>query len=176
MLQSNGQNLSDNIIRELKSSQILFHNLSDNLNEEDRKKPSLNPGWTNGEILAHILFGFIILNALLPLVKVFSITPRITGKAFAGFLNLMIGPFNFINAIGARLQGKVFVGSRLEKLYDQVIKSLINKALSMRAQNWSLGMYYPTKWDSNFPDYMTIEKLFNYPIIHQQFHIKQIAR
>jgi hypothetical protein len=36
-------------------------------------------------------------------------------------------------------------------------------------------MYYPTKWDPNFEEFMTLEKLFHYPVTHFNFHLTQIA-
>jgi len=47
---------------------------------------------------------------------------------------------------------------------------------SFKDDEWEHGMYYPTKWDSNFDEFMTLEKLFHYPVIHFNFHLKQIAQ
>lgn len=54
---------------ELESARASFHALLASLSEEDLRRRSLNPGWTNGEILAHIVFGFIVVNVLLPLTR-----------------------------------------------------------------------------------------------------------
>ena len=39
---------------ELAAARAEFHALLDSLSEEDFRRQSLNPGWTNGEILAHM--------------------------------------------------------------------------------------------------------------------------
>ena len=69
------QEPKDVILTELASTRATFHALLDSLSEYDLQKKSHNPGWTNGEILAHMLFGFIILNALLPMARIWGISP-----------------------------------------------------------------------------------------------------
>jgi hypothetical protein len=161
---------------ELESTRATFHTLLDSLSENDLRKKSRNPGWTNGEILAHMTFGFIILNALLPMARLWGRFPKGASKPFAWLLNAATAPFNWINALGARLQARVFTYGRIGELYDRVYWSLLKQIDSIRDDEWERGMYYPTKWDSNFSDFMTIEKLFHYPVIHFNFHISQIAR
>lgn len=46
-----------------------FHALLDARSDADLRQPSRNPGWTNGEVLWHMVFGFVILAALAPLVR-----------------------------------------------------------------------------------------------------------
>lgn len=164
------------ICRELETTRAQFHTLLDSLSEQDFQKQSLNPGWTNGEILAHMTFGFLIMNALLPLARLWGRMPKDSSKWFAWLLNAFTGPFNWINAIGARGQGKVFTHHRIGKIYDRAYFSLLRKIDSIQADEWERGMYYPVKWDSNFDEFMTLEKLFHYPVIHFNFHLNQIAR
>jgi hypothetical protein len=160
----------------LESTRATFHTLLDSLSENDLRKKSRNPGWTNGEILAHMTFGFIILNALLPMARLWGRFPKGASKPFAWLLNTATAPFNWINALGARLQARIFTYGRIGELYDRVYWSLLKQIDSIRDDEWERGMYYPTKWDSNFSNFMTIEKLFHYPVIHFNFHISQIAR
>ena len=161
---------------ELETTRTAFHALLDSLTEEDLCKQSLNPGWTNGEILAHMSFGFIILIAFLPMAGIGGRLPKGSSRPFAWILNLFTGPINWINAIGARLQGRVFTYQRIGKLYDRVYFSLLRQDISMQADEWERGMYYPTRWDSNFDEFMTLEKLFHYPVTHFNFHLSQFAR
>lgn len=152
-----------------------FHTLLESISEEDWDKQSLNAGWSNGEIFAHILFGFIILNALLPLTRSWGRLPKATSKPFAQLLNAATKPFNWINTLGARGQGKVFTYRRIGKIFDKVHASLLAKASRISSEEWQNGMHYPTKWDPNFSDFMTLEKLFLYPLAHFKFHQNQIA-
>jgi len=170
------QEIKEEILKELESARAEFHELLESLSEHDFKKQSLNSGWTNGEILAHITFGFIVINVLLPMARLWGKLPKGSSKWFAGLLNSFTGLFNWFNMLGARGQGKVFTYKRLGKIYDRVHASLLKKINSIRDDEWEHGMYYPTKWDSNFDEFMTLEKLFRYPIIHFNFHWAQIAR
>jgi hypothetical protein len=89
-------------------------------------------------------------------------------------LNALTGPFNWINALGARLQDCVLTYRHIGKLYDGAYSSLLKQIDSIHEDEWQRDMFYPTRWDSNFSAFMTIEKLFHYPIIHLNFHLRQI--
>ena len=166
----------EDILAQLRMAHLSFHDLLDSLSEQDFHKQSLNPGWTNGEILAHMTFGFIIINVLLRMARVWGQLPRGSSKWFAWLLNAFTGPFNWINALGARGQGRVFTRRRVGKIFDHAHRALLKKVNSIQEDEWERGMYYPTKWDANFDEFMTIEKLFHYPVIHFNFHFNQIAR
>lgn len=176
MASSHNRSVAEAIRSELETTRNSLHSLLESLPESDVHRQSLNPGWTNGEILAHILFGFIILNALLPMARIWGRLPRGASKPLAWLLDIVTEPFNWVNALGARMQGRVFTYQRIGKLYDRVYASLLKQAASIKDEEWERGMYYPTRWDSNFSDFMTLEKLFHYPVIHFNFHLKQIAR
>jgi hypothetical protein len=172
---ADNQNVAELIRSELASTRTSFYTLLDSLSEDDFHRQSLNPGWTNGEILAHMLFGFIVVSVLLPMVRVWGRLPQGSSKPFAWLLNAFTGPFNWFNALGARMQGKVLTHERIGKLYDRVYNALLNKVASIQDEEWSHGMYFPARWDPNFSDYMTIEELFHYPVNHFNFHLKQIS-
>lgn len=174
-MSKNHQAIREEIRRELETARTKFHSLLESLSEQDFRRQSLNPGWTNGEILAHMTFGFIIVNVLLPMARVWGKFPNSSSKWFAWLLNAFTGPFNWFNMLGARGQGKVFTRKRIGKIYDRVYVSLLKNINSIKDEEWEHGMYYPTKWDSNFDEFMTLEKLFQYPITHFNFHLKQIS-
>ena len=173
---SNKLTIREEIQKELDTTRAEFHRLLAALSEEDFQRPSRNPGWTNGEIVAHMMFGFIVINVLLPVARLWGRLPKGSSKWFAGLLNLFTVPFNWFNALGARGQGKVFTRQRIGRIYDRVYFSLLGKINSIKDEEWEHGMYYPTKWDSNFSEFMTLEELFYYPVIHFNFHLEQIAR
>lgn len=122
-----------------------------------------------------MLFGFIILNVLMPMARLWGRLPKGSSEWFAWLLNAITGPFNWFNALGARMQGKFFTYKRIAKLYDRVYFALLKQVDSIAEDEWEHGMYYPKKWDANFDEFMTLEKLFHYPVIHFNFHLNQIA-
>ena len=163
------------IVLQLNAAHAEFQGLLHSLSQEDFRMQSLNPGWTNGEILAHMTFGFIVINVLLPMARLWGRLPKGSSKWFAWLLNAGTGPFNWFNALGARGQGKVFTRRRIGWIYDRAHFSLLKKVNSIQEDEWERGMYYPTRWDTNFDEFMTIEKLFHYPVTHFNFHRTQIA-
>jgi hypothetical protein len=171
----NHKDLPQSIFTELESVRDSFHAVMNSFSEKDLQRQSLNPGWTNGEIMAHMLFGFIVVMALLPMVRIWGKFPKGSSLLFAKLLNSMTTPFNWVNALGARLQSRVFTYKRIGKLYDRLHISLLRTAASITDSEWQQGMYFPTNWDANFSEFMTLEKLFHYPVIHFNFHITQIA-
>jgi hypothetical protein len=175
-MNANHRAIREEICRELETARASFHTLLASLSERDFQKQSLNPGWTNGEILAHMTFGFIIVNVLLPMARWWGRLPKGSSKGFASLLNAFTGIFNWMNALGARGQSKVFTPHRIGKIFDRAYFSLLKKVDSIHENEWKCGMYYPTKWDANFDEFMTLEKLFHYPITHYNFHLTQIAR
>ena len=78
--------IKQQILEELQDARVAFHNLLDSLSAEDFREQSLNPGWTNGEILAHMTFGFIIVNVLLPMARAWGRLPKGSSKWFAWIL------------------------------------------------------------------------------------------
>ena len=175
-MNANHRAIREAIHRELETTRAKFHTLLASLSERDFQRQSLNPGWANGEILAHMTFGFIVINVLLPMARLWGRLPKGSSKWFAWLLNTFTGLFNWFNALGARGQGKFFTRKRIGKIYDRVYFSLVKKINSIKDDEWERGMYYPTKWDPNFDEFMTLEKLFHYPVTHFNFHLAQISR
>lgn len=131
-----------------------------------RASRAQNRGWLIAS--AFILF-------LLKMTRTWGKLPKESSKPFDMLLDAITRPFNWFNELGARMPGKVFTYQRIGKLYDWVHSSLLKKVASIRDDEWQNGMYYPTKWDSNFSEFMTFEKLFHYPVTHFNFHLKQIS-
>jgi hypothetical protein len=152
----------------------VFHALLQSLTAEQARASSNNPGWTNGEILSHIAFGFVIVNVLLPLARMWGRLPPGSSRWFAGLLNAFTGPFNWMNALGARGQARIFTYARVGTVLDRAIAALERQLASIRDEEWGRGMYYPTKWDPNFGEFMTLRQLFHYPVAHFALHRDQI--
>jgi hypothetical protein len=176
MSSPNETTVAEAIRSELAATHASFHALLVSFSEDEWQRPSLNSGWTNGEILAHILFGFIVVNVLLPMTRLWGRLPKSSSKPFAWLLDVSTRPFNWVNALGARMQGQVFTSQRIGKVYDRVYASLLTQVASITGDEWERGMYYPTRWDPNFSDFMTVEELLLYPIRHYHFHRTQLSR
>jgi hypothetical protein len=170
------EELKADIRMELETARADFHSLLASLTEEDAARQSLNPGWTNGEILTHVAFGFIVVSVLLPMARAWGWFPAWTSKPFAWLLNALTVPFNWVNGLGARAQAKVFHFKRVGQVFDSTLDRLLKQLNTIRAEEWGRGMHYPTRWDDNFEDFMTLEQVLRYPLTHFRFHLDQIAR
>jgi hypothetical protein len=161
---------------ELATTRSDFHRLLQALSEEEWRRQSKNPGWTNGQILFHMTFGFMILRSLIPLVRVFGRLPEQYSKLFSNALDASTPLFNRVNAFGARGGGTIFGRRRLGKRFESTYRSLLRTLDTIGDDEWGKGMHYPTRWDSLFDEYMTLEKLFHYPTVHFRFHRDQLTR
>ncbi len=168
----------DALRSELEASRLAFHALLDSLSEAELKKQSLNPRWTNEEVLFHIALGFFVLPTLLPLARFFGRFPKSFSQPLARLLDRCTTPFNWINALSTRLGGSVWTPTSLGNTFDWVHARLVKTLDSLSEQEWQrCGMYAPTHWDPvSFKDYMTLEDMFRMPLLHFTFHAKQIAR
>ena len=52
---------------QLDTARAESHQVLGSLSPQELRRQSLNPGWTNGEILARMVFGFIITDVTVPL-------------------------------------------------------------------------------------------------------------
>lgn len=172
-----GEGSAAAIIRaDLDATRATIRSLLDSFSNEDWRRQSLNPGWTNGEVMTHMIFGFIVVIVLLPLARIWGRLPKESSRQFARMLDRFTGPFNRVNAFGARMQGRLFAPDRIGAVYDRAAGWLSKKAATIDDAEWERGMYYPAGWDSIFSEFMTLEELFRYPVRHFHFHLRQIAR
>jgi DinB family protein len=178
LAQGKSTDTKETLRSELEASRLAFHALLDWLSKADLKKQSLNAGWTNEELLFHMALAFFVLTSLLPLARLFGHLPKAFSHPLAQMLNGCTRPFNWINALGTRLGGRVMTSKSLGKTFDWANAHLVKALYTFSDEDWQrCGMYAPTRWDAvSFKDYMTLEDLFRMPLLHFNFHLKQIAR
>jgi hypothetical protein len=66
----------------------------------DLRRRSDGTRWTNQQLLFHVLFGYLIVRALLVLVRVFSLLPAGASKTFARLLDSARGRRSFRDGSG----------------------------------------------------------------------------
>ena len=151
-----------------------FHKLVDSVPDQAWTQPSHNPGWTNGQILFHILLGFILVRPLASLLILFGQLPDICSKVFAWMLNLATPLFNRINVIGPRIGARLLGRAGIIRKFDQVYYALLTRLDRLHPRHWIMTMRYPTRWDPRFRTNMHLEDLFRYPIAHLRHHRTQV--
>jgi hypothetical protein len=164
------------IAADLERARVEFHRL---LAEAERNeawtKPTRGTRWTNEQLLFHMVFGYMIVQRLLILVKVLSRLPESISRGFARVLNAATRPFDVINYYGSCAAALVYNRHRMGTKMDRVIASLRRKLAGESDDALHRVMFFPKRWDPFFKDYMTLEDVYRYPGQHFDFHARQLT-
>ena len=82
---------------EMEQARLDFHQLLSQATPAGLRRPSDGTRWTNQQLLFHMLLGYLIVRALLVLVRVFGLLPDRASQAFARLLDSARRPFDLIN-------------------------------------------------------------------------------
>jgi len=165
----------DAVVEELEQVRLVFHHLLTAASRSDLRRGTAGTRWTNEQLLFHMLFGYIIVLALLRLVGLFSRLPVSASRGFARVLDAATVPFNAVNYWGSCAGALVFNHDRMGAKLDRVIAKLQRHVLLATDRELSRGMHYPTSWDPFFGSYMTLAELYRYPTKHFEFHRRQLT-
>ena len=130
--------------------------------------------WTNEQLLFHMLFGYLVVRTLLPLVRVVSRLPAPVGRGWAALLNSATRPFHVVNYWGSVAAARVFNHARMGPLADRTIGVLQRHLDREPEAALHRGMPFPTGWDPYF-GYLTLAELYRYPTRHFEHHRRQLA-
>jgi hypothetical protein len=160
---------------ELERALADFHRLLDSATSAELRMATNGTKWTNRQLLFHMLFGFIVVRVLLPLVKDFGRLPPAFSRAFAAILNAGTRPFHVVNYLSA-LPGGTVLGSRaMGKLMDRTIEGLRRGLARESERTLTLAMHFPVGWDPYFKDVMTVADVYHYPTQHYDHHRRQLT-
>ena len=174
MESQHGATARDDIAADLEQDRLRFHCLLAQLRPEDWRRSSCGTRWTNEQLLFHMVFGYMVVQRLLPLVRVFGRMPEMFSASFARLLNALTTPFHQINYYGSCAASLVYDRRRMGRKLDRVIASLMRRLARETDASLGRGMHYPTRWDPFFNDYMTLDDLYRYPGRHLDFHARQL--
>ncbi len=160
---------------EMEQARLDFHRLVTGAGAADLRRRSDGTRWTNRQLLFHMLFGYLVVRALLILVRVFGVLPDPVSRAFARVLDSARTPFHLINYLGSCAGALVVPASRMTGMLDHVIAALQRKLQRESGSALRRGMHYPASWDPFFASYMTLAELYRYPTRHYRFHRDQLT-
>lgn len=149
--------------------------LLQNAAPKDLDRRSEGTRWTNEELLFHMVFGYMVVRALLPLVHVVSRLPRPVGRAFAAVLNAGTGPFDVANYWGSRAAARVYNKRRMSRKLDKTIAALSRRLEHENSGSLARSMPFPDRWDPFFAPLMTLNDVYAYPTLHFDFHARQLS-
>ena len=141
----------------------------------DLARRSTGTRWTNEELLFHMVFGYMVVRALLPLVHVISRLPRPVGTAFATVMNAGTRPFDAINYWGSRAAALVYDRNRMARKLDKTLTAIARRLERESPAALSRSMPFPDRWDPFFAPTMTLNDVYAYPTFHFDFHARQLS-
>jgi hypothetical protein len=160
---------------EMEQARLDFHRLVDEASRADLRKPSDGTRWTNQQLLFHMLLGYLVVRALLILVRAFGLLPDRASKAFAWLLNTARRPFHLINYLGSCAGARIIPPARMPGMLDRITAALQGRLQREADAALDRGMRYPTSWDPFFTSYMTLADLYRYPTQHYRYHRQQLT-
>lgn len=131
--------------------------------------------WSNEQLLFHMVFGFLVVRRLLPLVRLMGRLPAPVGRTFARLLDAAAAPFHLVNFLGSCAGATVFNARRMGRLCDRTVAALIAKLASEPEPVLLKGMPFPVRWDPYFTSFMTLRNVYRYPVLHYRHHRAQLT-
>ena len=120
-----------------------------------------------------MVFGYMVVQRLLVLVKVFSQLPDGVSRVFARSLNAAITPFNIINYYRSCAAALVYnrpLDGRKDGPGDRLVAT---QTCARKRRQLASRHAFPDTGDPFFKDYMTVEDVYRYPGKHSDFHKPQ---
>lgn len=151
-----------------------LHAWLDSATIQELHRKSKGTRWTNEELLFHMVFGYMVVRALLPLVRIVSRLPGPAGTAFAAALNAGTRPFHLVNYWGSRAAALVYNRRRMARKLERTISALLRRLARETSASLSRTMPFPVGWDPFFKPVMTLNDVYAYPTLHFDFHATQL--
>jgi DinB superfamily len=163
------------IVTEMWEAAADFRVLLDGATSVELRRGSDGTKWSNEQLLFHMLFGYLVVRRLLPLVRILGRLPDPVSRVFAAALNAATRPFHVVNYLGSLGGARVLGHAGMERAFDRVVNGLAASLLQADDADLSRGMHFPTGWDPYFQDYMTLRDVYHYATQHYRHHRRQLT-
>jgi hypothetical protein len=160
---------------ELERVRADFRQLVESADDDVLRRPSNGTRWNNRQLLFHMLLGYLIIRALLRLVRVFGRLPLVASRIYANVLNAATRPFDEVNFLGSYAAGHTVSPARMVVMFDHTVAKLHRRLDAETDADLARGMHYPIRWDPFFKDYMTLADVYHFPTQHYDFHRRQLT-
>ena len=126
----------DQIVAELDRVRDDFRELLDTATVAELRKPTDGTKWNNEQLLFHMLFGYLLVRNLRPLVWILSRLPDGVSRRFAAFLNRGTRPFHVVNYLGSLFGARVLGYARMERLMARATGRLQSPCAASPRSPW----------------------------------------
>jgi hypothetical protein len=158
---------------EMRRVRAEFRELISSASAHDLRRRSDGTRWTNRQLLFHMVFGYLIVRTLLPLVH--ALARLGYSRRFAATLNAGRRPFHMINYLGSCGGGQVLTTHAIAALLDRTIQALHRSLAAETAQSLVLTMHFPTAWDPYFKPTMSVLDVYHFGTQHFDHHRRQLT-
>jgi hypothetical protein len=152
-----------------------FSQLVRGASRADLRRPSSGTRWSNRQLLFHMLFGYLVVLRLMPLVQILGRLPDGASRRFAALLDAASRPFHVVNYLGSCAGGTVLTPAQMEALLERTIAVLHRRLDAARDQELRRQMHFPVRWDPYFTDVMTLADVYHFGTQHFDFHRAQLT-
>src|SRR3954447_8942772 len=163
------------IVAEMREAAADFRILLDTATSAELRRGSHGTRWTNEQLLFHMLFGYLVVRRLLPLVRFLGRLPDGVSRRFAAVLNAGTRPFHLVNYLGSLGGARVLGHAGMERTFDRIVNGLAVSLLAASEPDLARGMHFPTGWDPYFQDYMALTDVYRYATQHYRHHRRQLT-
>ena len=122
-----------------------------------------------------MVFGYLVVLRLLPLVHLFGRLPDGASRRFAAILNATTGPFHVINYLGSVGGGTVLAPAQIDALLQWTITHLNQHLDAEQEAALHRTMHFPIGWDPFFKDVMTLADVYHFGTQHFDYHRAQLT-
>ena len=161
------------IVAEMGRVEADFAELIARAGRADLRRPSRGTRWTNRQLLYHMVFGYLIVRTLMPLVHVLGRWGH--SRRCAASLNAARRPFHWINYVGSWVGGQVLPPATMAALMRRTIRALQRQLDRETEQTSALTMHFPTAWDPYFRPLMSVQDVYHYGTEHYDHHRRQLT-
>jgi hypothetical protein len=143
------------VSQEMEQARATFHELVAGATAADLRRRSAGTRWTNRQLLFHMVFGYLVVRTLLPLVRAFG------------------APYHFLNYAGSCVGG-LLSPAAMADLLDRSVDAL-QRGLVEEGDGLQLRMAFPTSWDPYFTETMTVGDVYHFGTQHFLHHRHQLT-
>jgi hypothetical protein len=150
-----------------------FAELLGRAGNSDLRRRSSGTRWTNRQLLYHMVFGYLIVRTLMPLVHVLGRWGY--SRRFAASLNAAWRPFHWINYVGSWAGGQLLPPTATVTLMRHTLRALRRRLGRESDHSLALTMHFPTAWDPYFRPLMSVQDVYHYGTQHYEHHRRQLT-
>lgn len=163
------------VIAEMEQARVVFRERVRRATATDLQRRSAGTRWTNRQLLFHLVFGYLVVRALRPLVRGFGRLPLGCSQNFSAVLHAVRRPYHVVNYLGSCIGGRLLRPSRMAALLDWTIDALRRDLEAETDQDLARAMAFPVSWDPYFTPTMTLLDVYHFGTQHFDHHRHQLT-